>query len=367
MTRCPFEIDGRPIGPEHPPYVIAELSANHNGKLQRALDSIEAAKEAGADAVKIQSYSPDTITLDHDGPDFRISGGLWNGYRLYDLYAEAQTPFEWHPALFEKARNVGITLFSSPFDATAIDMLEGLGTPAYKIASFEAIDLPLITRAAQTGKPLIISTGMADDAEIAEALAAAKSAGASQVALLHCISGYPAPISQSNLKTIPAMAARFDATIGLSDHSLGTAVSVASVALGATIIEKHFQLDDTEDGPDSAFSLTPDALKTLCTDTRAAWEALGEASFARKPAEEGNVQFRRSLYFVRDVAAGQVITDADIRSIRPGYGLKPKYWQDVIGCTAVRSIQRGTPVSWELLKDKTRSPELDSRPLSKAS
>ncbi len=349
MTARAFSIDGRMIGPGHPPYIIAELSANHNGSLERAIKSITAAKEAGADAVKIQSYSPDTITLDHDGPDFRIKGGLWDGYRLYDLYAEAQTPFDWHPMLFAHARDIGITLFSSPFDATAIDLLEGLNTPAYKIASFEAIDLPLIARAAQTGKPLIISTGMADDQEIAEALACARGAGATDVALLHCISGYPAPASQSNLATIPDMAGRFDAVIGLSDHSLGTAVSVASIALGASLIEKHFQLDDTEDGPDSAFSLTPDALTQLCTDTRTAWEALGTASYERNPAEEGNLQFRRSLYFVRDIKAGETITEEHVRSIRPGFGLKPMHLSAIIGQKARNTIQRGTPVSWDLI------------------
>lgn len=350
MTHRPFSIAGRPIGPEHPPYVIAELSANHNGSLQRALETIEAAKEAGADAVKIQSYSPDTITLDHDGPQFRIEGGLWDGQRLYDLYNEAQTPFAWHQALFDVAREIGITLFSSPFDATAVDLLESLNAPAYKIASFEAIDLPLIERAAQTGKPIIISTGMANETEIAEALAAAKSAGAQDIALLHCISGYPAPISQSNLKTITDMAARFDAPIGLSDHSLGTIVAVTSVALGATIIEKHFQLDDGQDGPDSAFSLTPPELKTLCRDVQAAWAALGEASYSRKPAEQGNVQFRRSLYAMRDIPAGKIITEEDVRSIRPGYGLKPKYLGDVLGSAARQNIARGTAMTWDLIE-----------------
>lgn len=349
-----FSIDGRAIGPDEPPYIIAELSANHNGSIERAFASIEAAKAAGADAVKIQSYTPDTITLDHDGPDFRITGGLWDGYRLYDLYAQAQTPFEWHPALFEKARDVGITLFSSPFDATAVDMLEGLNTPAYKIASFEAIDLPLIKRVAQTGKPMIISTGMADAQEITEALDAARSAGAGDIALLHCISGYPAPASQSNLATIPNIAQRFGTLAGLSDHSLGTAVSVASIAMGACIIEKHFQLDECEDGPDSAFSLTPDQLKQLCTDTRTAWEALGKASYERKPAEEGNLQFRRSLYFTADLKAGETITSKHIRSIRPGFGLKPKYYDAVIGQRVTQDVARGTPLSWgvlEALKD----------------
>lgn len=350
-----FSIHGRQIGPDQPPYIIAELSANHNGSIERAFASIEAAKAAGADAVKIQSYTPETITLDHDGPDFRIKGGLWDGYRLYDLYAQAQTPFEWHPALFEKAKAVGITLFSSPFDMTAVDMLEELDAPAYKIASFEAIDLPLIKRVAQTGKPMIISTGMADAQEITEALEAARSAGAHEIALLHCISGYPAPASQSNLATIPDMAQRFDALIGLSDHSLGTAVSVASIAMGASIIEKHFQLDDREDGPDSAFSLTPDQLKQLCQDTRTAWEALGTASYKRKPAEEGNLQFRRSLYFVSDMKAGETITQDHIRSIRPGFGLKPKHYDAVIGQRVARDIARGTPVTWDALSSLKES------------
>jgi len=346
-----FSINGRPIGPSEPPYIIAELSANHGGNLKRACQSIEAAKAAGADAVKIQSYTPDTITLDHDSPDFRIKGGLWDGYRLFDLYAEAQTPFEWHPRLFEHAKEVGITLFSSPFDASAIDLLETLNTPAYKIASFEAVDLPLIEKAARTGKPMIISTGMADVQEIGEALAAAKAAGAQDIALLHCISGYPAPASDANLATIKDLAERFEVLVGLSDHSLGTAVSVAAVAMGASIIEKHFQLDDQEEGPDSAFSLTPDQLKQLCDDTRTAWEALGVADYSRKSSEAGNVQFRRSLYFVRDIKAGEVVTGRHIRSIRPGFGLKPKHYSAVLGQKATQDIQRGTPVSWPLISD----------------
>lgn len=355
-------IHGRHIGPSRPPYIIAELSANHNGSIERAFASIEAAKAAGADAVKIQSYTPDTITLDHDGPDFRISGGLWDGYRLYDLYAQAQTPFDWHPALFDKAREVGITLFSSPFDMSAVDMLEGLDAPAYKIASFEAIDLPLIKRVAQTGKPMIISTGMADAQEIAEALDTARSAGAQDIALLHCISGYPAPASQSNLATIPDMAQRFETLVGLSDHSLGTAVSVASIAMGASIIEKHFQLDDQEDGPDSAFSLTPDQLKHLCEDTRAAWDALGTASYERKPAEEGNLQFRRSLYFIADMKAGETISHDHIRSIRPGFGLKPKHYDTVIGQRVAQDVKRGTPLHWDMLEALEQASE--PRPLT---
>ncbi|MEM6683305.1 MAG: pseudaminic acid synthase [Pseudomonadota bacterium] len=345
-----FSIAGRKIGPGQPPYIIAELSANHGGSLERACASITAAKHAGADAVKIQSYTPDTITLDHDSADFQITGGLWDGYRLYDLYAEAHTPFEWHPTLFDHARSVDITLFSSPFDASAIDLLETLDTPAYKIASFEAIDLPLIKTAAQTGKPVIISTGMANVQEIAEALEAAQLAGASDIALLHCISGYPAPASDANLATLQDLAARFGVPVGLSDHSLGTPVSVAAVALGACIIEKHFQLDDAEEGPDSAFSLTPDQLERLCEDARKAWQAIGSASYAQASSEVGNVQFRRSLYFVEDVEAGQTITSEHVRSIRPGYGLKPKHLDDVIGHKAAQDIARGTPVSWPLLR-----------------
>lgn len=345
-----IQIIGRDIGPSRPPYIIAELSANHNGSIERALKSIEAAKHAGADAVKIQTYSADTMTLDHDSEEFMIRGGLWDGWNLYKLYEWAQTPFEWHEALFAKAREVGITLFSTPFDFTAVDLLESLNAPAYKIASFEAIDLPLIRRVAATGKPMIISTGMADESEIREAVDAARQGGCQELALLHCISSYPTPVDQANLRTIPDMAERFGVVTGLSDHTLGTSVAVTAVALGAALIEKHFMLDDEEDGPDSAFSLTTDQLKQLCTDTKDAWAALGRASYERKPAEVASLKFRRSIYFVRDVKAGETITEDCIRSIRPGFGLPPKHYDALLGKKAVRDISRGTATSWELVE-----------------
>ena len=351
MTQQPLTIAGRKIGTDQPPFIIAELSANHNGSLERALNSIEAAKTAGADAVKIQTYTADTITIDCDNEDFVINGGLWDGYTLYKLYEQAHTPFDWHAAIFEKAREVGIILFSTPFDFSAVDLLEDLDTPAYKIASFEAVDLALIRRVAQTGKPMIISTGMANEAEIRDAVNAAQAEGCSELALLHCISGYPTPVDQANLRTISDLAERFGVVAGLSDHTIGTAVPVASVALGAALIEKHFMLDDQEDGPDSAFSLTADELKRLCEDTRTAWAALGRAGYERKPAEQDSLKFRRSLYFVEDVAAGETITERNLRSIRPGYGLPPKHITELIGRRVRSSIRRGTPASWDLIAD----------------
>ncbi|PCI51580.1 MAG: pseudaminic acid synthase [Alphaproteobacteria bacterium] len=345
-----MEIDGRLIGPQHPPYIIAELSANHNGSLDRALQSIVAAKEAGADAVKIQSYTADTITIDHQSDDFMIrDGGLWDGYSLYELYKWAQTPFEWHEAMFAKAREVGITIFSTPFDHTAVDLLESLGAPAYKIASFEAIDIPLIRRVAQTGKPMIISTGMANEEEIGLAVKTARDNGCEQLSLLHCISSYPAPAEQFNLRTITDLGARFGVVPGLSDHSLGTTVAVVAVALGACIIEKHFMLDDGEEGPDSAFSLTDKEIKILCDDSRVAWQALGRAGYERAPAEENSLRFRRSLYFVEDMKAADVITSQNMRSIRPGFGIAPRFYDDVIGKRVSRDITRGTPVSFDLI------------------
>jgi pseudaminic acid synthase len=347
-----MKISGREIGPRQPPFVIAELSGNHNGSLERALKSIEAAKAAGADAVKIQSYTPDTITLDSDREEFMIRGGLWDGQNLYNLYKWAHTPFEWHSALFAKAREADITIFSTPFDFTAVDLLEDLGAPAYKIASFEAIDLPLIRRVAATGKPMIISTGMADEQEIREAVETARGAGNEELALLHCISSYPAPIEQANLRTIPDMAERFDVLVGLSDHTMGTAAAVAAVALGACIIEKHFMLDHREEGPDSAFSVTAAQLAILCAEAKAAWSALGRVSYERAPAEESNLKFRRSLYFVEDIPAGGTITPENLRSIRPGYGLAPKHYEALLGRRVARDVKRGTASSWELLKEK---------------
>lgn len=339
-----IEIAGRIIGSEHPPYVIAELSANHNGSLEMALRLIDAAHAAGADAVKIQTYRPDTITLDCDGDDFMISDGMWAGKRLYDLYEEAHTPWEWHPALFDHARKLGITLFSSPFDTTAVDLLEDLGTPAYKIASFEAIDLPLIRYVASTGKPMIISTGMADAQEIGEAIAAAHDGGCRQLAILHCVSGYPAPAGDYNLRTLPDMQTRFGLVTGLSDHTLDNATAVASVALGAAIIEKHFTFDRSNGGPDDSFSLQPAELEQLCRAARTAWDALGNVDYGRKSSEQANTRFRRSLYFVRDLPAGATITSDAVRSIRPGFGLAPKHLPSVIGKRVTKAVTRGTAV-----------------------
>lgn len=344
-------IDSRKIGPDHPPYVIAELSANHNGRLDTALRIIEEAKKAGADAVKIQTYRPDTITLDSDRDDFRISGGLWDGRTLYDLYEEAHTPWEWHQPLFEHARKLGITLFSSPFDTTAIDLLEDLGAPAYKIASFEAVDLPLIRYAAASGKPMIISTGMADEEEIAEAVAAARDGGCRELAVLHCVSGYPAPAGDYNLRTIPDMMERFGLVTGLSDHTLDNTTAIASVALGASIIEKHFTLDRNGGGPDDSFSLEPAEMAALCAGARTAWEALGRIDYGRKSSEQGNVQFRRSLYFVKDLKAGETITPDAVRSVRPGYGLAPKYLDKVVGRKVSRNVEASTPVRAEIVGD----------------
>lgn len=343
-------IDNRPIGPDHPPYLIAELSANHNGSLARALDMIEVAAGTGVDALKMQTYTPDTITLKSDDPTFRISGGLWNGRTLYDLYEEAHTPWEWHAPLFAKARELGITLFSSPFDPTAVDLLEDFGAPAYKIASFEAVDLPLIRYVAATGKPMIISTGMADVEEIGEAIAAARDAGCEDLAILHCVSGYPTPAEEYNLRTLVDMQTRFGVVTGLSDHTLGNATAVASVALGAAIIEKHFTMDRSGGGPDDSFSLEPTEFAALVRDAEAAWSALGEVDYGRKSSESANVIFRRSLYFVRDLAVGDVITAESIRSVRPGFGLPPKEFDGLIGKRLVKSVTFATPVTWDCVE-----------------
>ena len=344
-----FSIAGRSIGADQPPYIVAEMSGNHNGDIARALALIDVAAEAGADAVKLQTYTADTITIDHDGPGFRIEGGLWNGRSLHELYDEAHTPWDWHPALFEHGRKRGITVFSAPFDATALELLESLDAPAHKIASFEAIDLPLIARVAATGKPLIISTGVADLDEIGEAVATARNAGCDELLLLHCVSGYPTPAEEINLATISDLQ-RFGTMVGLSDHTMGTAVPVAATALGAVLIEKHFTLARADGGPDAAFSLEPDELATLVRDTHTAWSAIGTADYTRKPSEIGNATFRRSLYVVADMAAGELFTEENTRSIRPGFGLPPKELPAVLGCHAARDISRGTPLSHDLIK-----------------
>lgn len=346
-----MNIAGRAIGPDHPPYVIAELSANHNGRLDTALRIVEEAKKAGADAIKLQTYRPDTITLDSDREEFRIRGGLWDGRTLYELYEEAHMPWEWHKPLFDHARKLDITIFSSPFDTTAIDLLEDLGAPAYKIASFEAVDLPLIRYAAATGKPMIVSTGMADDEEIAEAVAAARDGGCRELALLHCVSGYPAPAADYNLRTIPDMMARFGTVVGLSDHTLDNTTAIAAVALGAAIIEKHVTLDRSGGGPDDSFSLEPAELAWLCIGARTAFEALGRVDYGRKSSEIGNAIFRRSLYFVRGLKAGETIAPADVRSIRPGYGMAPKELPRIVGRRVACDVAAATPVRPELLAD----------------
>ena len=338
------------IGPEHPPYIIAELSANHNGNFDNALALIKAAKQAGASAVKLQTYTADTITIKSDRPEFMIHGGLWDGKSLYDLYEWAHTPWEWQQPLFEYARQLGISIFSSPFDDTAVDMLESLGAPAYKIASFEAIDIPLIQRVAATKKPMIISTGMTSVDEISEAIETARSGGCDQLAILHCVSGYPASAEDYNLRTLLDMQKRFGVLVGLSDHTLDNATAIASIALGACIVEKHVTLDRSGGGPDDSFSLEPQDLEALVTMSNTAWSALGTADYARSAAEKANTQFRRSLYFVRDVPAGAVVTAADVRSIRPGNGLPPKSLAGLIGALAIVDIASATPASWDLVK-----------------
>lgn len=344
-----IEIAGRRIAADEPPYIIAELSANHNGKLETALKIIEEAKKAGADAVKLQTYTADTITLNCDSEDFQIHGGLWDGKTLYELYQEAHMPWDWHKPLFEHARKLGISIFSSPFDNTAVDLLEDLNAPAYKIASFEAIDLPLIRYVASTGKPMIISTGMTNAEEVEEAIAAAREGGCRELAILHCVSGYPAPSDEYNLRTIPAMIERYGLVTGLSDHTLDNTTAIASVALGASIVEKHFTLDRKGGGPDDSFSLEPEDLSDLCRQARTAWAALGQVKTGRSESEKGNAQFRRSLYVCKPIKKGERITRENVRSVRPGFGLKPRSLDDILGMRAARDLDFATPLSWECL------------------
>ena len=346
-----FSIDGRSIGLNSSPYIIAEMSANHNGRIENAFKIIEMAKKSGADAVKLQTYRPDTITMDIQTPDFMIGGGLWHGQSLYELYQGAYMPWEWHQPLFEFAKKIGITLFSSPFDFTAVDLLESLKAPAYKIASFEAIDLPLIEYVAKTGKPMIISTGMADEAEIAEAVHTAQAAGCKQLAILHCVSGYPAPAEDYNLRTLVDMQQRFGVPVGLSDHTLDNTTAIASVVLGACIIEKHVTLDRCGGGPDDSFSLEEMELTALCSSAKTAWQALGKVDYGLKSSEQGNIKFRRSLYFIKNIRAGEVVTADHIKSIRPGYGAAPKYWSTLIGKVAKQGASRGDPVKLDMFDE----------------
>ena len=341
-----ISIDGRKIGTDYAPYIIAEMSANHNGSIENAFKIIEQAKRCGADAVKLQTYTADTITLNSCAPEFMIRGTLWDGQSLHELYQKAHMPWDWHKPLFDFAREQDITIFSSPFDFSAVDLLESLNAPAYKIASFEMVDLPLIRYVAQTGKPMIISTGMADADEIAEAVATAKSAGCRELVVLHCVSGYPAPAADYNLRTLPDMAARFGTLVGLSDHTLDNTTAVASVVLGACVIEKHFTLDRNGGGADDSFSLEPDGLQALCRDSKTAWQALGRVHYGLKSSEQGNVQFRRSLYFVKDLQKGDTIDETCIRSVRPGFGIAPKHFDELIGKRLTRNVQANTKTDW---------------------
>ena len=334
-------IDERKIGPNHPPYIIAELSANHNGDIERAFKIIEAAKKSGADAVKLQTYSADTLTINCDSDEFQIHGGLWDGQTLYELYKGAQMPWNWHKPLFDRAKEIGITIFSSPFDFTAVSLLEELDAPAYKIASFELVDLPLIKRVAQTGKPVIMSTGMANQIEIQEAIDTARNNGCVELIVLHCVSGYPAPADQYNLKTISDISQRFNVLSGLSDHTVDNATAIAAVALGACLIEKHVTLDRLGGGPDDSFSIEPNELQQLCQDARTAWQAIGSVNYERTEAEKGNVKFRRSLYFVKNANEGDQITEEMVKSIRPGYGFAPKYLPYILGKPLLRDVLAG--------------------------
>jgi N-acetylneuraminate synthase len=353
MTRTDvIEIAGRRIGAGQPTYVIAEMSANHHQDFEQAAAIVRAAAACGADAVKLQTYTPDTITLDCDEPAFRIpDGNTWGGRTLYDLYREAYTPWEWQPRLKAIADELGIHLFSSPFDHSAVDFLERMGVPAYKVASFELVDIPLIQRIARTGKPMILSTGMATIAEIAEAVDTARAAGAKQLALLKCTSAYPAPPEEMNLAAIPALRGTFGVPIGLSDHTRGAAVATAAVALGAALVEKHFTLSRSAGGPDSEFSMEPEEFRALIDQVRVAEKSIGEARFQTTGGEEGNRLFRRSLFATADIKAGEPLTAANVRSIRPALGLPPRHLSEILGRTVTRDVRRGTPLAWDLIAE----------------
>lgn len=339
-------INNRQIGPSFSPYIIAEVSANHNNNLDLAKKIIIEAKSCGADAVKLQTYTPDTITLNSSKDDFCIKGGLWDGYTLYNLYKEASLPWDWHKPLFDLAADIDITIFSSPFDKTAIDFLEDLNCPAYKIASFEAIDTELIRYAASTKKPLIISTGMANEDEVGDAIAAARDGGAEDIAILHCVSGYPAPPDDYNLNTLKDMISKFSLVSGLSDHTIENFTAFGAIAIGASIIEKHFTLSRDNGGPDDSFSLEPDDLKNLVNGSKIVWGSMGRVDYGLKSSERANIQFRRSLYFIKDLPAGHIISEEDIRSVRPGYGLEPKLYRDLIGKKMLKPSSINTPVTF---------------------
>ncbi|MGE0201147.1 MAG: pseudaminic acid synthase [Candidatus Melainabacteria bacterium] len=362
-ARTPVRIGNRAIGPEEPPFIIAELSGNHNQSLERALAIVDAAADAGADALKLQTYTADTMTLDIDTGEFFIQNpdSLWQGESLYRLYEKAHTPWAWHAPIMQRCQEKGLLCFSSPFDATAVDFLESLNAPAYKIASFELPDLPLIRRVAQTGKPVILSTGMATEADIDDAVTAAREAGCRELILLQCTSNYPADASESHLQTIPWLRERFNTPVGLSDHTPGATVPVAAVALGAVVIEKHVTLSRAEGGVDAAFSLEPHELKALVTDTRLAHRALGRVQIGQTESEKKSLQFRRSLYISADMRAGDHFSPENVRAIRPGYGLPPKFYEALLGRRVTQNAPRGTALCWDLVEGG--EPGL-SRPLS---
>jgi N-acetylneuraminate synthase len=352
MSANPFiTIAKRKIGLDFPPYIIAEMSANHNGDIENAYKIILSAKKSGVDAVKMQTYTPDTITLNVDNEDFRVEGGLWDGRNLYDLYKEAHTPFEWHKPIFEFAKKNDVVLFSTPFDHTAVDLLEDLNTPAYKIASFELVDLPLIKYVASTKKPMIISTGMASIEEIHEAITVAKDAGCKEIAILRTVSGYPAPAIDYNLNAIPDMMNRFGLVTGLSDHTIDNITAYSSIALGARIIEKHFTLDRNGGGPDDKFSLEQDEFGALCQGALISWQSLGGINYSHKESEKGSVKFRRSLYFIKEMQVGDIITATCIKSVRPGFGLAPNNFDQLIGKRLNSNVSYGTPVNWALIEN----------------
>jgi len=343
-------IGGREIGSGRPVYVVAEMSANHAQSLDRACALVRAAKDAGADAIKLQTYTPDTMTLASDDPRFRVDGTLWHGRRLHDLYAEAFTPWDWHGRLKDAAADAGLDWFSTPFDATAVDFLERLDPPAYKIASFELVDVPLLARVARTAKPVILSTGMATLAEIDEAVSTLRENGCDRIVLLKCTSAYPAVASEMDLLTIPNLAETFDAVVGLSDHSMEIAVPVTAAVLGACLIEKHLTLSRSDGGPDAAFSLEPAEFRSMVDALRCSEQALGSVRYGPSPREHASLAFRRSLFVVEDMQAGDRFTEANVRSIRPSGGLHPRHLAQVIGCAASCAIRRGTPMSWPLVR-----------------
>ena len=346
-----FNLGGSLVGEKHPPFIVAEMSGNHNQSLQRALEIVEAAARAGVAAVKLQTYTADTITLDINQGDFFIkdTDSLWQGRSLHELYKEAYTPWEWHEAIFKRCRELGLMAFSTPFDETAVDFLESLEVPCYKIASFENTDLPLIRKVAATGKPMIISTGMASVAEIDETVRVAREAGCEDLILLKCTSSYPASPEDSNLLTIPHMRKLFDCPVGLSDHTMGIGAAVASVALGACLIEKHFTLSRADGGVDSAFSMEPEEMGQLVIESERAWQALGKISYSPGEQESKSLKFRRSLYIAKDMAAGEALTPENLRIVRPGYGLEPKYYNVLLGKKVKQAVKKGTPLSWDLI------------------